>query len=173
MHEPPADADREQQKCGDSEYQPPLLRIRAGVALASTGSRLPLVAGRFNREGQIFGRLKTIVRLLLQTTLDDARQRQRDVGMRRAQFRRRVIQHRVHALDGRVAPKCPCAAEHFVKHTAERKDVRAMIRWFAAHLFRRHVSRRAQDLTRLGGIDEGVGINADGGGFAQSLISDL
>src|SRR5882672_4847963 len=48
--------------------------------LPSTGSRMAFVASGFNREGQIFGGLKTIVRLLFQTTLDDARQRERDVG---------------------------------------------------------------------------------------------
>jgi len=49
--------------------------------------------------GQIFGCLKTIVRLLFQTALDDARRRAGCWDAWR-QFRRRFIQHRVHASTG-------------------------------------------------------------------------
>src|SRR5437667_6672142 len=98
--------------------------MRNCVTLPSTGRRTALVAGGFNRESQVFGRLKTIVRLLFQTALDDARQRQRDVAMRRAEFWRRVIQDRVHALDRRAAPERARATEHLIEHAAEGEDVR-------------------------------------------------
>ena len=80
--------------------------------------------------------------------------------MRRAEFRRRDIQHGIDALNRRVASKRPRAAEHLVKHTAKRKNIRAMIGRLAAHLLGRHVGGRAQEHARLGGIDGRLGVRS-------------
>ena len=114
--------------------------------------------------------MEAIVRLFLQAAFDNMSQRERYLGIRRAQFRQGVIQHRVHALDGRVAPERARAAEHFVEHAAECKNVGAMIRRFAAHLLGRHVGRRAQHHSRLGGVDDGVSVDTDGCGFTPHPV---
>ena len=92
----------------------------------------------------------------------DTFKRGQNVGVGRAEFRWFFAQHRVHALDRCVPPKRPRAAEHFVKHTAESKNVSAMVGRFAAHLLGRHVRWRAQQHAGLGGVDDRVDVAADG-----------
>src|SRR5262249_1459507 len=85
-------------------------------------------------------RMKSVFRLLLQTTPYDLFQPRRDCHAQFANLWRVFLQDGVHHLDGRIAAKGAPSGEHFVKDHPEREDVRAVIRLLSAHLLRRHVT---------------------------------
>src|SRR5262245_44289373 len=94
--------------------------------------------------------MKSVFRLLLQTTPQDLFQPRRDFHTQFAQIWRLFLQDRVHHFDGRIAMEGALSGEHFVKDHTEGEDVRAMIRLLSAHLLRRHVTDRTHDHARIG-----------------------
>jgi len=58
---------------------------------------------------------------------------------------RLALQHRAKNFRHVVSLERRTPGQHLVEHTAEREDVRAPINRSALRLFRRHVSRRAED----------------------------
>jgi hypothetical protein len=99
----------------------------------------------FEREPEIAGGLKSLGRVLLETTIDDARERRWDVPFGHRQIRRILFEDRGHRVRCRLTVERAASREHLVEHRPERKDVGAMIRGHPADLLRRHVAERAQD----------------------------
>ena len=85
---------------------------------------------------------------LLETAIDDARERRRNVPLGGGQVRRIFFEDRRHRVDRRLAAERALARQHLVEHGAEREDVRAMIGRPAAHLLGRHVADRAEHHAR-------------------------
>jgi hypothetical protein len=106
---------------------------------------------RFEREGDVARVLKPLCRVFLEAVVDDAQEacghRRRDL---RDDFRRIVAQNREHRFRRRRATECPLSRHHFVEHDAKREQIRSMVARFTAHLFWRHVPRRAQHRPRIG-----------------------
>src|SRR5262245_47038977 len=94
--------------------------------------------------------MKSVFRLLLQTTPQDLFQPRRDFHAQFAQLWRLFLYDRVQHLDGRITTIGAPAGDHFVKDHAEREDVRAMISLLSSYLLRRHVTDRAHDHARIG-----------------------
>ena len=106
--------------------------------------------GGFERERQIARGLKPRRRTLLQTAIDDAHERGRNLALGGRQVRRMVLDDGRHRVHRGLAVERALAREHLVEHGAERKDVRAMIGRHAAHLLGRHVADRAEHHARQG-----------------------
>ena len=102
--------------------------------------RRVLLHERFQVERQVAGRLKSFPGILLQAMADGTLQ-----GQRRLFIEWRIVfQHRAHAVRVGASRERALARNHFVQDATQAENVGARIDRIAAHLFRRHVRRRAQ-----------------------------
>src|SRR5215475_2943806 len=93
--------------------------------------------------------MKSVFRLLFHTTPYYLFQPWRYSHPRVAHLRRLFLQYRVHHLDGRITAKGALPGKHFVQDRAERKYVRAMIRFLSTRLLRRHVTDSTHNHARI------------------------
>src|SRR6266508_2746594 len=103
----------------------------------------------FQSEGHILRRLKSLLRILLQTVHHDALERGIDLAVRLRQLRRVFLQNRIERFNRRLATKSTLTGKHLVKNRAQRENVRTMIQSLRSDLFRRHVSDRAHYHARI------------------------
>ena len=71
------------------------------------------------------------------------------MAIRFNQVGRVFLQDRMHRLERGIAPKGPLAREHLVQDCSEGKNVGPVVCRLAAHLFGRHIARRAQNRSRV------------------------
>jgi hypothetical protein len=93
--------------------------------------------------------LKSLGRTLLETPIDDARERRWNVPLGDREIRWILLQDRHHRVRRRLALECAPPREHLVQHGAEGEDVGAMIGRRRADLFGRHIAECAHDGARL------------------------
>ena len=115
---------------------------------ARAGRREP--RERLEVERQIVGRVKTLLRILLQAVPHDALEPRREVLVGQREVRRVLPQDRRHRVGGGVAVEGALAREHLVEDRAEGEDVAAGVGLPPAHLLGRHVADRPEDHSRLG-----------------------
>src|SRR5262249_45578526 len=127
-------------------------------------------------KGNVAGRLKSFLRAFFQAVADDAFQFPRygltDTGDRRWV----VMENRRQSFRPGPAPKGSVAGYHFVKHTAQGKNVAAGIGGQAIDLFRRHVRDRTVDGDWSGSRGNiRPGIRGSGGRFpaGQAEVENL
>jgi hypothetical protein len=77
-----------------------------------------------------------------------------------------VVQHRGESVGDRVAGERAPPAQHLVQHGAEREEIGARVGGLAAHLLRRHVSRRPHHHPALGRPGHQNGVVSVAGGRA-------
>jgi hypothetical protein len=87
--------------------------------------------------------------------LHDLIERRRDVSIDPARRRGLPVQDRVEDQSGRRSVERPAAGRHFVQHDAQREEIAAGVERLAACLFRRHVGRGADDVTRVRQVPAG------------------
>ena len=137
------DDDGRHQKQNSTSHQPPA-RNSAGFQRARrrpTGSR-----DRLNGESKIGGGLEAARGLFFKAAPHDAIQAGRNL---RFDIRRIVFQDGVHHLHRRCSGEGSPAGQHFVNDHAGAENIGARIHHLAAHLFRRHVTHRAQHRARI------------------------
>src|SRR6266540_4440011 len=122
-------------------------RHRSGKSLKSTTARRGCYCQRFQREPEITRGLKPLLRLFLQTAPHDAHKLRWEFAVLFGELLRFVFQDGAHRLAYRRGPKCLLPRKQLVKQRAEGEDVRAVIDFQPANLFRRHVLDRKS--TRL------------------------
>ena len=115
--------------------------------------------------GDFFGRLKPLVGLLLQQTLNDSRQPGRDVRIQFFDRSRRVLGDAFDNGRQAIAAKRRSPGAHGVQDTAQAEQVAAVVDMFAASLFGRHVLWRAGDIS-----DASDGHVVDGARNPKSVI---
>ncbi len=103
------------------------------------------------RSEQLFHARKTVLRILLEALVNDARHLFGDGQIRVVLLhrRRRIVHVRHERSDSRPLVERDFAREHFVEHHAERVDVGARRNFGADDLFRGHVFRRPHEQTLL------------------------
>ena len=146
---------RQRHRCGGktSAEDPSETARRGGRAADRRRARRAGTGQRVKGERDVARRLKALGRILLDAVPDDFFERRWQIRFELHELRRLFAQDRRHGLGGGVAPERSAAGQHFIEHGPEREEIRAGIDRLVPHLFRRHVTDRA---------DDGAGIR-DGG----------
>src|SRR5712692_1013814 len=126
---------REEDGSHDGHTQP----ILAGRCCLSFGGST--ARGRQSPEidGELFCRLKTIVRRFLKAFEDDVVQPRREERVKAHGRGRRLVQDVVSECDGRLLLKRPPTRHHLVKDDTSCIDIDPEVAWLPAQLLRRHV----------------------------------
>ncbi len=117
--------------------------------------RLAVLVEPVQRRLQLHRRLKSLVRVRLETAADDGVDRLRNFGVDAARCRRRLLHPRVQLGDRALRPgRAAAANQHVVKDQTEGVDVSPLIDRQSLRLLGRHVLDRADDGAGHGAADE-------------------
>ena len=108
--------------------------------MSAGGLRYSRVRQRLQREGEIGGGLKTLLRIFLQAAMDHSLQGHRSVGREVRNRWRLLVQNRGHRIGRRGLLKRLLPHHHLVEDGSEGEDVRAVVGRQSTHLLWRHVA---------------------------------
>jgi hypothetical protein len=101
---------------------------------------------------QFGARLAPNLAIFFESFIDDLIEPRRNSRIQANWGDRRTIENRFEDHSGSIALERQRAGAHFIKHRAERKQIRTDIQFFPAHLFRTHVRDRSNGGARTGQI---------------------
>src|SRR5712664_453086 len=116
---------------------------RAGQ-IRKRASRIRVALQSLQVRADVRGGAITQIPVLLQRLADDLFELKRDQRIQADRRDGRAIQYRVENHAGSVSGERALTGGHFIEDQSERKDVRTLIQFLAAHLFGGHVGDRTQ-----------------------------
>ena len=147
-----------------------LLPVARGRVEAGGRCRRRHARERLEVEGEVVGRVKARLGILLEAVVDDALEAGVDLAVRRRELGRLPHEDRRHGRGRGVAVEGALPREHLVQDGAEREDVGTRVGRAAAHLLGGHVAERSEDHAGLGG---GRGARLGPDQLGQAEVEDL